>query len=69
MKKTHVALFIWFFTAFIGGHKVYLEDKLHYLIWYWLLSTLTFGIVPLLAVFTIPSQVRMRNVEIEKWRW
>lgn len=68
MKKTHVALFIWFFTASFGGHKIYLEDKLHYLLWYWLLASLTLGIVPLLAVLTIPSRVRTRNEEIKR-RW
>lgn len=69
MKKTHVALLVWFFTAAIGGHKVYLEDKIHYLFWYWIVSAMTLGIVPFTAVFTLSSQVRIRNVEIQKFGW
>lgn len=69
MKKKRVAYLSWLLFGFIGGHKVYIEDKLHYLLWYWLLSTATGGIAPLVSLFFIPSGVRYKNAQIKKFGW
>lgn len=69
MKKKRVAYLNWLLFGFIGGHKVYIEDKLHYLLWYWLLATATGGIAPLVSLFFIPSGVRYKNAQIKKFGW
>ena len=69
MKKKRVAYLTWLLFGFFGGHKVYLEDKLHYLLWYWILAAATGGVAPLVSLFLIPSSVRNKNAKIKKIGW
>ena len=66
-KKFSVALLVWFLTAGIGGHKIYIEEKLHYIFWYWLASICSFGIVPLVGLFRMKKRIleinRMNRLE------
>ncbi|MUV07003.1 NINE protein [Planococcaceae bacterium Storch 2/2-2] len=65
-KSFGMALIIWFFTGGFGGHKVYLEEKFSYILWYWLLTIVTFGIAPLVGVFFIKTRIIQINHEIDQ---
>lgn len=56
-KKFSTALLIWLFFGAIGGHKIYINERFHYLFWYWLLSLLTFGIAPIVSLFRIKGNI------------
>lgn len=64
-KSFGMALLVWFFTGGIGGHKIYLEEKFSYILWYWLLTVCTFGIAPLVGVFRIKSRIFEINEMID----
>jgi len=61
-KRFDVAVLVWFFTGGIGGHKIYIESKFHYILWYWLFTMCTFGIAPLVGAFRMKNRI----IEINK---
>lgn len=61
-KRFDVALLLWLFTAGIGGHKIYIESKFHYILWYWLFSLCTFGIGPIIGAFRMKNRI----IEVNK---
>lgn len=65
-KKSFLAAFvIWLFTGFVGGHLVYIEEKIHYLLWYWMLSLATLGLAPLVGAFFMKRRILEINQMVE----
>lgn len=60
-KRFDVALLVWFLTAGIGGHKIYIEGKVHYILWYWALSLVTLGIAQLIGLFKMKGRIEEVN--------
>lgn len=60
-KKFSVAFVLWLFGGMFGAHKVYIEEKVSVLLWYWLASMLTFGLVPLISLFKMKNKILLRN--------
>ena len=61
-KRFDVAVLVWFFTGGIGGHKIYIESKFHYILWYWLFTICTLGAAPLFGAFKMKNRI----IEINK---
>lgn len=61
-KKFGVAFLIWFFTGGLGGHKIYIEEKFHYILWYWLFTLFTFGLAPLIGAFKMSNRIKEINL-------
>lgn len=47
------ALLFWWFTGAFGGHRIYITEKMHYILWYFIASCCTFGILPIVDAFFI----------------
>ena len=60
-KSFGMALIIWFFAGGIGAHKIYIEEKFHYILWYWLLTVVTLGFAPLVGAFLMSNRIREIN--------
>jgi TM2 domain-containing membrane protein YozV len=56
-KDFTVALLVWFFFGGLGGHRIYIQEKLHYLFWYWIVTVITFGIFPIIDLFSIKGLI------------
>lgn len=62
------ALFFWLIGGFFGLPLVYTTERAHFLVWFWALSIITFGIAPLVTVFFLRSLVETANeVYVEKY--
>ena len=67
-KSFGVALLVWFFLGGLGGHRIYIREKVHFLFWYWLVVACTFGIVLLIDLFLIKGMVAEENRKAERER-
>ena len=62
-KKFGYALLFWFILGSFGGHRIYVQEKVHYILWYWLVVGCTFGIVLIIDLFLIKGMVEKANKE------
>lgn len=60
-KSFGIAFIIWLFTGAAGGHKIYIEEKFHYIFWYWALSAVTLGIAPIVSAFRMKKRIAEIN--------
>ena len=60
-KSFGLALLIWFFLGGIGGHRIYIQEKVSVILWYWLVSICTLGIFPLIDLFLIKGLIDKSN--------
>lgn len=60
-KDFGIALLVWFFFGGIGGHRVYLNDSIAPLLYYWLLVCVTLGIILLVDLFRLKGMVELAN--------
>ena len=60
-KSFGLALLIWFFLGGIGGHRIYIQEKVSVILWYWLVSIFTLGIFPLIDLFLIKGLIDKSN--------
>jgi len=60
-KSFGIALLIWFFLGAIGGHRIYIKEKVSVVLYYWLLATITFGILPIVDLFLIKGMIKEAN--------
>lgn len=65
-KKFSTAFLFWIFLGGLGAHRVYMNENPVTLIWYWLGTLCTFGILPLVDVFLIKNKVLLINNNIEE---
>lgn len=56
-KSFGAALFFFIFGGLIGAHFVYVTERAHYLLWFWIVSLVSFGIIPLITAFFIKRMV------------
>ena len=64
-KSFGTAFALWFFTGGIGGHRVYVNEKVSVLLWYWLAAICTLGILPLVDAFKLKGQILEVNEIVE----
>lgn len=60
-KSFGIALIIWFFLGGIGGHRIYVQEKMTIILWYWLVTLVTLGIFPIVDVFLLKNQILKAN--------
>jgi TM2 domain-containing membrane protein YozV len=56
-KSFGVALLIWFFLGGIGGHRIYIKEKVSVILWYWLLVIITLSIILWIDLFKLKSMI------------
>jgi hypothetical protein len=66
-KDFFKALVCWFFVWYLGAHRIYITEKMHYVLWYWAASICTFGILPLVDLFLIKGMIE-KKFEEDKMR-
>ena len=58
-KKSYgLALIFWWFTGGLGGHRIYIQEKMSIVLWYWLVSLCTLGIFPIIDLFRIKTLIK-----------
>ncbi len=62
-KSFGLSLIIWFFTGGIGGHRVYINENVFVLFFYWLGTLCTLGLLPLVDLFLIKEMIRKVNTK------
>lgn len=62
-KSFGLSLVIWFFTGGIGGHRIYVNETVSVLFYYWIGTLLTFGLLPLIDLFLIKGMIRKANLK------
>ncbi|MCP8968516.1 NINE protein [Ectobacillus ponti] len=60
-KSFGLALLIWFFLGGIGGHRIYVKEKISIILWYWLVCLITFGIIWLIDLFLLKGWIDKAN--------
>ena len=65
-KSFGLSLLIWFFLGGIGGHRIYIQEKVSVILWYWLVTLITFGIFPLVDLFLIKGMINKTNIKTYK---
>ncbi|MBO9128453.1 TM2 domain-containing protein [Bacillus sp. 165] len=60
-KSFGLALLIWFFLGGIGGHRIYVKERISVILWYWLIFMITFGLIWIIDVFLIKTWVDEAN--------
>lgn len=60
-KSFGLALLIWFFLGGIGGHRIYIQEKVSVILWYWLATVITFGLFPIIDLFFIKGLIDTAN--------
>lgn len=60
-KSFGTALLLWFLAGAVGAHRIYMQEKISIIFWYWLLSAITFGLAPLIDVFLIKGKIHEIN--------
>lgn len=60
-KSFGLAIVIWFFLGGIGGHRIYVKEKVSVILWYWLACMVTLGILWLVDVFLIKRWIDEAN--------
>lgn len=60
-KSFGVALLLWFFTGGVGGHRIYIREKISILFYYWLLAVATIGILPLIDLFRLKRMIEQER--------
>lgn len=60
-KSFGLALLIWFFLGGIGGHRIYIQERVSVILWYWLASIFSLGIFPLIDLFLIKGMINKAN--------
>ena len=56
-KSFGLALLIWFFLGGIGGHRIYIQEKVSVILWYWLVTIVTLGIFPIVDAFRLKTLI------------
>lgn len=62
-KSFGLSLVIWFFTGGIGGHRIYINENVFVLFFYWIGTLCTFGLLPLIDLFLIKGMIRKANLK------
>jgi TM2 domain-containing membrane protein YozV len=57
------ALLFWLFFGGFGAHRIYVQEKMHYVIWYWAANICTFGILAIVDAFLLKSMIEKKYQE------
>lgn len=64
-KSFGLGLIFWFFTGGFGGHRIYVQENMTIVLWYWLVSIVTFGIFPIVDLFLLKGLVDKANSKFD----
>jgi TM2 domain len=56
-KDFGIALLFWFLFGTFGGHRIYITEKVSIVLYYWFLSVITLGILPIVDVFRMKTLI------------
>jgi hypothetical protein len=56
-KGYGTALLFWWFTGAFGGHRIYIQERMHYIFWYFLAAVCTLGILPIVDAFLLRKMI------------
>ena len=62
-KSFGVALLVWFFLGGLGGHRIYIKEKVSVLLWYWLVTVCSLGIFPIVDLFLIKGMIEEQKLK------
>jgi len=62
-KSFGLALILWLFGGMIGLHRIYIQEKVSVIIWYWFVAFITFGLFPIIDLFRLKSLIEMANLK------
>ncbi|PJZ19745.1 hypothetical protein CEW46_21435 [Bacillus cereus] len=60
-KSFGMALVIWLFFGGLGAHRMYIKESVHYILWYWLATICTIGILPIVDLFLMSGMIKEAN--------
>lgn len=59
-KEYGKALLFWWFTGGIGGHRIFIQEKMSIIFWYWALNLCTFGIFAIVDAFRLKTLIDIK---------
>lgn len=62
-KSFGIALLLWLFFGVIGGHRMYIREKVHYIFWYWLAVICTFYMILFIDLFRLKGMIDRQYFE------
>jgi TM2 domain-containing membrane protein YozV len=57
------ALLFWLFFGGFGAHRIYVQEKMHYVIWYWAANVCTLGILAIVDAFLLKGMIEKKYEE------
>lgn len=60
-KSFGAALVLWFFLGALGAHRMYIQEKVHYLFWFWLVGWLVVWV----DIFLLKSMIEKEHEKAE----
>lgn len=57
-KSFGVALVLWLFFGGLGAHRVYINEKVSVLLWYWLACICTLSIIAWVDLFRLKGMIK-----------
>jgi membrane protein implicated in regulation of membrane protease activity len=62
-KGFGAAILFWLFLGAFGVHRIYVQEKIHYIFWYWAANVCTFGILMIVDVFLLKGMIEKKYEE------
>lgn len=62
-KSFGVALILWLFLGGLGIHRVYIQEKVSVILWYWILVVCTLGIFVLIDAFRLKGLIEIEHMK------
>lgn len=65
-KNFGFAFLFWLIGGALGAHRIYETERAHFILWYWILNGITFGILAIVDLFLIQKRLRELNRKNER---
>lgn len=60
-KSFGVALALWLFFGGLGVHRIYIQEKVSTILWYWLAAICTLSIICWIDLFRLKDMIRTQH--------
>jgi TM2 domain-containing membrane protein YozV len=57
------ALLFWLFFGAIGAHRIYITERMHFILWYFIVNACTFGILAIVDLFLLKGMIDKKFTE------
>jgi TM2 domain-containing membrane protein YozV len=57
------ALLFWLFFGGFGAHRIYVQEKMHVILWYWIANICTLGILGIVDAFLLKGMIEAKYQE------